>query len=62
MVVVVGGGERVFCALFNTEVDSALAAFACTSAPRRTPGLEAPTLATGGERKRLGDKEGYVYT
>lgn len=49
MVVVVGGGERVFCALFNTEIDSALAAFACTSAPRRTPGLEAPDLATGGE-------------
>lgn len=62
MVVVVGGGERVFCALFNTEVDSALAAYACTSAPRRTPGLEAPALATGGEGERLGDKEGYVYT
>lgn len=65
MVVVVGGGERAFCALFNTctqKVDGALAALSFISFPTSAPGPEAPALATGGEEETGRQRGVYLNT
>lgn len=65
MVVVVGRGERAFCALFNTctqKVDSALAALSFSSFPTSPPGPEAPALATGGEIETGRQRGAYLNT